>query len=503
MIKIFIKSNDDSKDKFIEVNTAALSVYSLKLTILYNSKNLGYNLGSIDDFTLTYNGQILKDNKSLLEYEITNNSTVFINQELKGGSTLDVLIIIALILSFLLINVLLLSGILFFLSNGFSYGLASALKYFINLSAPNSFIGSILKFLKTVLVLFINLFSNVTFLFFMVFIWFFVVYFKKANKYCDSLGAAFNTSMWICIAFLITFVVFAIRPLVNFFLKRKFGEDTPIGFVRKIFNTIFGFIESVSTTLISLIPFYGSYYAFMSVIVSTASAVIAKLGKARDIEESMNKADNLELLKVLHKYLCAYTDKEKLGKKARDILSNPDKILEEMIRKQNKNITNEQVKNKLKSYNFIKECNSSSNTITQSVINQVGLDKLITNIYKIVILRDFYDKEFKLLSSQPNCYQQYNPFNSVTYNYYMNVVVKYPIYNNLLKIGTKILINIYNMYYGRSDYENRGEVYDEGDILQLFRATSLAGFISFIVFLVLAIWKGIFGKSAAGYKYVN
>ena len=57
------------------------------------------------------------------------------------------------------------------------------------------------------------------------------------------------------------------------------------------------------------------------------------------------------------------------------------------------------------------------------------------------------------------------------------------------------------MYYGRSDYENRGEVYDEADLLQLFRSTSLSGFIAFIVFLVLAIWKGLFGSSAAGYKY--
>jgi ABC-type arginine/histidine transport system permease subunit len=81
------------------------------------------------------------------------------------------------------------------------------------------------------------------------------------------------------------------------------------------------------------------------------------------------------------------------------------------------------------------------------------------------------------------------------------VVFRYPIIKNLLKIGTKILVNIYNMYYGRSDFENNGEVYDEDDILQLFRSTSLAGLVAFIVFLVLAIVKGIFGSSAAGYKY--
>ena len=116
---------------------------------------------------------------------------------------------------------------------------------------------------------------------------------------------------------------------------------------------------------------------------------------------------------------------------------------------------------------------------------------------------DYYIKEFDnlKLKNSKGCYEQYNPFNKITFNYYFNVELRYPIIKNILKISTKILVNIYNMYYGRYDYENRGEVYDEADLLQLFRSTSLSGFIAFIVFLVLAIRKGLFGSSAAGYKY--
>lgn len=503
MIKIFIKSNDNTKDKYIEIFNTLLSVYSLKLTIYNNRKNLNLNFNSLKDINLIYNGKILEDSKSLLEYNINNNSTIFLNKNLKGGSTTgSILIVLALILSFIIIGLLLISGILFFISNGFSYGLASALKYFINIAIPNTSIGRLLRFLKIILIFLVNIFSNVTFLFFMTFIWFFIVYYRKENKYCGSLGAAFYTSIWVCVSFLIIFLLFGFRPIMNFFLKRKLGEDTPAGIIRKFFNFIGSIIESLINLIISLIPFYGTYYAFMSFIVGTSSSIITKLGKARNIDDALENQDNIELIKILHEYLCAYIDSEKLSKNARNIFKNPEEIIEKINKQSDeiKGVFKNLEKNKTK-YNFLKKCTSSSDTITQAAINQLGLTKILTSIYKVILLNDFYINEFEGLKNKEGCYEQYNPFNKITFNYYYNVLLRYPIYNNLLKIGTKILWNIYNMYYGRSDYENRGEVYDEADILQLFRSTSLAGFIAFIVFLVLAIWKGIFGQSAAGYKY--
>jgi hypothetical protein len=327
------------------------------------------------------------------------------------------------------------------------------------------------------------------------------VYYRKQNKYCGSLGAAFYTSIWICASFLGTFLLFGFRPIVNFFLKKKLGEETPIGFIRQIINFIALIFEKISNLIISLIPYYGIYYGFMSAIVTVSSSLITKIGKARNIDEALEEENDIELLKTLHEYLCPYIDSEKLNKNARNILKNPEKIIEK-IKNLSKEIneTRNTISNNSK-YNFLKKCTPTTDTITLSAINQLGLAKFITNIYKVILLNDYYKNNFEELKNKKSCYEQYNPLNKTTFDYYYNVVFRYPIIKNLLKIGTKILVNIYNMYYGRSDFENNGEVYDEDDILQLFRSTSLAGLVAFIVFLVLAIVKGIFGSSAAGYKY--
>jgi anion-transporting ArsA/GET3 family ATPase len=230
-------------------------------------------------------------------------------------------------------------------------------------------------------------------------------------------------------------------------------------------------------------------------------SLITKIGKARNIDEALEEENDIQLLKTLHEYLCPYIDSEKLNKNARNILKNPEKIIEK-IKNLSKEIneTRNTISNNSK-YNFLKKCTPTTDTITLSAINQLGLAKFITNIYKVILLNDYYKNNFEELKNKKGCYEQYNPLNKTTFDYYYNVVFRYPIIKNLLKIGTKILVNIYNMYYGRSDFENNGEVYDEDDILQLFRSTSLAGLVAFIVFLVLAIVKGIFGSSAAGYKY--
>ena len=232
------------------------AIYNLKESIM-NKKNI-----CIDDQILYYNGKILKNDKTFVEYNIKDNDHLIVNSQLKGGfDTLSLIFWIIYICIFFYYLILLISGIIPIIAYSYEYILNWAMLKLGTLFAltNNQYFSSfitVILFIFSVGIIYFFVYVLTTFMIFPIF-------YKFSKKTCDAVKSSTSVGFWVAITFIIIYALFNIP---NFFLKIA-SNATEINFFISVFIQPFlGLLENIANigkfAGIYAIPFVGTPFLF-------------------------------------------------------------------------------------------------------------------------------------------------------------------------------------------------------------------------------------------------
>jgi len=231
------------------------SVYSIKADLINKNKKLQNK-----SFYLKYKTNILEDNKTLFEYKIKKNDEVEIVFKSEGGTMSKGIKIFIWVLIFIIYFTFLILGFMpfvaFIIPNIIVKGLSKIVNFLYELTHPNNFINSVLYFIKTYFIPFIDFIFGYFGLFIFVYVLtFFSIYHiyyyaKKENEcaaYHSTRVVSLLTSIMCCIFYFVA-NLFSLLRIFASFLPRV---------IRQPFLNAANAISNLRLSIIGMVPFTG------------------------------------------------------------------------------------------------------------------------------------------------------------------------------------------------------------------------------------------------------
>jgi hypothetical protein len=242
---------------YVTVNNYSLfqSIYSIKADIIKKNDKLQNK-----SFYFKYKTLILEDNKTLYEYKIKKDDQLEVVFKSEGGTLTRGLIILIWVIIFLLYFLLLIMGLIpfisFILPNIIVKGLSKFVNFFYELTHPNNFMNSVLYFLKTYIIPFIDFIFGYFGLFIFVYvITFFSIYhmyyYAKKENVCDAYKTTRVVSI---ITSFMTVIFYFIANTASIF--KIFASFIPEIF-RKPFLNAANTISNLRLTFVGMVPYVG------------------------------------------------------------------------------------------------------------------------------------------------------------------------------------------------------------------------------------------------------
>jgi hypothetical protein len=231
------------------------SIYSIKVDLI--SKN---NKLQNKSFYFKYKTNILEDNKTLYEYKIKKEDQLEVVFKSEGGTMAKGLAIFIWVMVFIFYFFFLAMGfmpfIAFIIPNILIKGLSTIVNYFYELTHPNNFMNSVLYFVKTYLIPFMNFIFEYFGLFIFIYILTFfsvyhIYYYAKKEDTC----AAYNTTR--VVSLLTSFIAIGLYFLANIASFFRFMASFVPQVIRQPFINLANKIAGLRLTFIGIIPYIG------------------------------------------------------------------------------------------------------------------------------------------------------------------------------------------------------------------------------------------------------
>ena len=231
------------------------SVYSIKADLMSKNEKLQNK-----SFYFKYKTHILEDNKTLYEYKIKKDDKLEVVFKSEGGTMAKGLLIFIWVMVFIFYFFFLFMGfmpfIAFIIPNILVKGLSTLVNYFYELTHPNNFMNSVLYFIKTYAIPFMNFIFEYFGLFIFVYILTFfsvyhIYYYAKKEDTC----AAYNTTR--VVSLLTSFISIGFYFLANTASFMKILASFIPEVIRQPFINIANKIAGLRLTFIGMIPYIG------------------------------------------------------------------------------------------------------------------------------------------------------------------------------------------------------------------------------------------------------
>jgi hypothetical protein len=231
------------------------SVYSIKTDLINKNKKLHNK-----SFYLKYKTNILEDNKTLYEYKINKEDQLEVVFKSEGGTMAKGVKIFIWVIIFIIYFLFLMLGLMpfvaFIIPNILVKGLSKFVNFLYELTHPNNFINSILYFLKTYFIPFIDFIFGYFGLFVFVYVLTFfslyhIYYYAKKENEC----AAYNTTRVVSLLTSILCVIFYFIAN-SFSLLRILASFIP-KVIRQPFINASNAISNLRLTFVGMMPFIG------------------------------------------------------------------------------------------------------------------------------------------------------------------------------------------------------------------------------------------------------
>lgn len=231
------------------------SIYSIKADLISKNEKLQNK-----SFYFKYKTHILEDNKTLYEYKIKKDDKLEVVFKSEGGTMAKGLLIFIWVMVFIFYFFFLFMGfmpfIAFIIPNILVKGLSTLVNYFYELTHPNNFMNSVLYFIKTYAIPFMNFIFEYFGLFIFVYILTFfsvyhIYYYAKKEDTC----AAYNTTR--VVSLLTSFISIGLYFLANTASFMKILASFIPEVIRQPFINIANKIAGLRLTFIGIIPYIG------------------------------------------------------------------------------------------------------------------------------------------------------------------------------------------------------------------------------------------------------
>ena len=231
------------------------SVFSIKEDLISKNKKLQDKL-----FYFKYKTHILEDNKTLYEYKIKKNDKLEVIFKSEGGTMAKGLLIFIWVLVFLFYFFFLVMGFMpffaFVIPNIIIKGLYTIIDYFYELTHPNNFMNSVLYFMKTYALPFMNFIFEYFGLFIFIYILTFfsvyhIYYYAKKEDTC----AAYNTTR--ILSLLTSFISIGLYFFANSASFLRIMASFVPEVIRQPFINVANKIAGLRLTFIGMIPYIG------------------------------------------------------------------------------------------------------------------------------------------------------------------------------------------------------------------------------------------------------
>jgi len=231
------------------------SIYSIKADLISKNEKLQNK-----SFYFKYKTHILEDNKTLYEYKIKKDDKLEVVFKSEGGTMAKGLLIFIWVMVFIFYFFFLFMGfmpfIAFIIPNILVKGLSTLVNYFYELTHPNNFMNSVLYFIKTYAIPFMNFIFEYFGLFIFVYILTFfsvyhIYYYAKKEDTC----AAYNTTR--VVSLLTSFISIGLYFLANTASFMKILASFIPEVIRQPFINIANKIAGLRLTFIGMIPYIG------------------------------------------------------------------------------------------------------------------------------------------------------------------------------------------------------------------------------------------------------
>jgi hypothetical protein len=231
------------------------SIYSIKIDLISKNDKLRNKT-----FYLKYKTHILEDNKTLYEYKIKNNDKLEVIFKSEGGTMAKGLLIFIWVIIFIWYFGFLFMGfmpyIAFIIPNILIKGLSTIVNFFYELTHPNNFMNSLLYFLKTYAIPFMNFIFEYFGLFIFIYLLTFfsvyhIYYYAKKEDAC----AAFNTTK--ILSLLTSFISIGLYFIANTASFMKFIASFIPEVIRQPFINLANTIADLRLSFIGIIPYIG------------------------------------------------------------------------------------------------------------------------------------------------------------------------------------------------------------------------------------------------------
>ena len=231
------------------------SVYSIKTDMMKKNNKLRNKL-----FYFRYKTNILEDNKTLFEYKIKKDDQLEVVFKSEGGTLARGLLIFIWVMVFIFYFFFLFMGfmpfIAFIIPNILVKGLLKIVDFFYELTHPNNFMHSVLYFMKTYAIPFMNFIFEYFGLFIFIYVLTFfsvyhIYYYAKKEDKC----AAYNTTRVVSLLTSIISIIFYFLANTASFLKILASFVPEV--IRQPFINLANKIAGLRLTFIGIIPYIG------------------------------------------------------------------------------------------------------------------------------------------------------------------------------------------------------------------------------------------------------
>jgi hypothetical protein len=231
------------------------SVYSIKTDLISKNKKLQNK-----SFYFKYKTHILEDNKTLYEYKIKKEDQLEVVFKSEGGTMAKGLAIFIWVMVFIFYFFFMAMGfmpfIAFIIPNILIKGLSTIVNFFYELTHPNNFMNSVLYFIKTYAIPFMNFVFEYFGLFIFIYILTFfsvyhIYYYAKKEDVC----AAYNTTR--ILSLLTSFISIGLYFLANIASFFRLMASFIPRIIRQPFINFANTIAGLRLTFIGFIPYIG------------------------------------------------------------------------------------------------------------------------------------------------------------------------------------------------------------------------------------------------------
>jgi hypothetical protein len=232
------------------------SIYSIKSDLITKNKKLHNK-----SFYFKYKTHILEDNKTLYEYKIKSSDRLEVVFKSEGGTMAKGLAIFFWVLIFLFYFFFLMMGFMpffaFIIPNIIVKGLLKIVDFFYELTHPNNFMNSVLYFLKSYAIPFMNFIFEYFGLFIFVYILTFfsiyhLYYYAKKEDKC----AAYNSTRVVSLLTSLLSVIFYFLANTASFLRILAGFMPRV--IRQPFINLGNRFAAFRLTFVGMVPFTGN-----------------------------------------------------------------------------------------------------------------------------------------------------------------------------------------------------------------------------------------------------